>query len=121
MVGDKFKGRRGKGISNTENNQCKRTETMKNIHTHTNVDIYTNIYMYTYIHRDTYTYIHIRYDETFTMMANKLGIKDQNPGIELLKNKRLNSTKESSNNTNRAPETKISVVLRRLSPDLEWS
>lgn len=55
------------------------------------------------------------------MMANKLDIQDHNPGIELLKNKRLNTAKESLNNRNRAPETKISVILRILSPDLEWS
>lgn len=54
-------------------------------------------------------------------MANKLDIQDHTPGIELLKNKRLNTAKESLNNRNRAPETKISVILRMLSPDLEWS
>ena len=54
-------------------------------------------------------------------MANKLRVKDHNPGIELLKNKRSNTAKESLNNRNRAPETKISVILRMLSPVLEWS
>ena len=32
--------------------------------------------------------------ETFTKMVPVLGIKDQNPGTEWLKNKRLNSAEE---------------------------
>lgn len=98
---------------NRNNEEYTHTHTYIYVYRYKHIYIYEYIHTYKYIHTHIFICIHIRYDEIFTMMANIMSIKDQNPGIELLKNKQLNSAKESLNNRNRVPETKTSVILRK--------